>query len=229
MRSIWQRNLRGAAAFVAALALVFAQTATHPVTGRRLAGVMGMDGAPWLERSGRETEEAPERALDLLDLKRGMTVADVGAGVGYFVERLARRVGPGGKVYANDVQQGMLDLLRERMDRAGITNYETVLGTESDPRLPTGRMDLILLVDVYHEFSQPQAMLRKLHQALKPDGRLVLLEYKKEDPGVPIRPEHKMSVAEVKGELEPEGFRLQRAISGKLPRQHVLIFTKNAK
>lgn len=188
---------------------------------------MGMGGAPWLERSERESEEAPDRALDLLGLKQGMTVADVGAGVGYFVEKIAPRVAPG-IVYANDIQPGMLDLLKQRMERAGIRNYQSVLGTESDPKLPEAQMDLILLVDVYHEFSKPQAMLAKMRQALKPDGRLVLLEYKKEDPDVPIRPEHKMSVSEVKAELEPEGFRLQKAISDNLPRQHVLIFVKHS-
>ena len=199
--------------------------ATHPVTGRRIAGVMGMGGAPWLDRPEREREEQPDRALDLLDLKPGMTVADVGAGVGYFVERIAPRIAPG-IAYANDIQPRMLELLKANMERAGLTNYRTVLGTETDPKLPAGQMDFILLVDVYHEFSQPQAMLAGLRQALKPNGRLVLLEYKKEDPTVPIRPEHKMSVAEVKAEFEPEGFRLDKAITGKLPRQHLLIFVK---
>lgn len=184
-----------------------------------------MGGAPWLDRPERQREEQPGRAIDLLGLKPGMTVADVGAGSGYFVERIAPRIAPG-LVYANDIQPQMLELLRGNMERAGLTNYRTVLGTESDPRLPAGQLDLILLVDVYHEFSQPQAMLAGLRQALKPNGRLVLLEYKKEDPAVPIRPEHKMSVAEVKAELEPEGFRLEQAISDKLPRQHLLIFVK---
>lgn len=200
--------------------------ATHPVSGRRIAGVMGMGGAEWLERSERELEEAPDTALDALDITEGMTVADIGAGVGYFTERLARRVGPSGKVYANDIQVGMLNRLRENMRQQKIGNVTPVLGTATDPRLPAAAMDLVLLVDVYHEFSHPQEMLRKIRQSLMPDGRLVLLEYKKEDPSVPIRPEHKMSVQEVRMELEPEGFRLERAISDLLPRQHILIFRK---
>lgn len=199
----------------------------HPITGRRIAGVMGIGGAVWLERSEREAEEAPEAALDALQLKPGMVVADVGAGVGYFVSRMAKRVGPTGKVYANDIQAEMLTRLRQRMEAQKITNVETVLGRENDPQLPAGELDLVLLVDVYHEFSQPQQMLAKIRESLKPDGRLVLLEYKKEDPNVPIRPEHKMSVTDVKAELEPEGFRLAEAKSDLLPRQHILIFRKN--
>jgi SAM-dependent methyltransferase len=198
---------------------------THPVTGRRIAGVMGVGGADWLERPERETEEQPEKALDALGLKAGMTVADIGAGTGYMSLRMAKRVGPAGKVYANDLQPEMLRMLRENAAQARLTNVETVLGTESDPKLPKGQIDLVLLVDVYHEFSQPQQMIRKIREALKPDGRLVLLEYRKEDPKIPIRPEHKMSVAEVKAELEPEGFVLGPVMET-LPRQHILILTK---
>ena len=201
--------------------------ATHPVTGRKIAGVMGVGGADWLERSERETEEQPDKALDALGLKPGMTVADIGAGTGYMSLRMAKRVGPTGKVYANDLQPEMLRMLRENAAQAHLTNVETVLGSESDPKLPKSQMDLVLLVDVYHEFSQPQQMLRKIREALKPDGRLVLLEYRKEDPKIPIRSEHKMSVAEVKAELEPEGFVLGRVIET-LPRQHILVLTKTA-
>ena len=200
------------------------QTA-HPVTGRRIAGVMGVGGADWLERPERATEEQPDQALDALDLKPGMTVADIGAGTGYMSLRMAKRVGPSGKVYANDLQPEMLRMLRENAAQAKLTNVETVLGTETDPKLPKGQMDLVLLVDVYHEFSQPQKMLQNIRKALKPDGRLVLLEYRKEDPKIPIRPEHKMSVAEVKAEVEPEGFRLAETLDV-LPRQHILIFRK---
>ncbi len=200
--------------------------ATHPITGRRIAEVMGVGGADWLERPERETEEQPDKALDALGLKPGMTVAEIGAGTGYMALRMAQRVGPSGKVYANDVQPEMLRLLRENATHAQISNVETVLGTESDPKLPKGQSDLVLLVDVYHEFSQPQKMLQHIRESLKPDGRLVLLEYRKEDPRVPIRPEHKMSVAEVKAELEPEGFMLGQVIET-LPRQHILILTKS--
>lgn len=205
-------------------ALAYPQ-AEHPVTGRRIAGVMGVGGAGWLERSERELEELPETALDAIGLKPGMAVADVGAGVGYFTLRLARRVGPAGKVYANDVQPEMLAMLKERAAKASLSNIDTVLGTETDSKLPKGSLDLILLVDVYHEFSQPQRMLGNLREALKPEGRLVLLEYRKEDPHIPIRSEHKMSVTEVKAEVEAEKFTLQKVLPD-LPRQHIFIFTK---
>ncbi len=216
--------LRAITVWLSLLAIGLAQQ-THPVSGRRLAPVMGVGGADWLERSEREMEEEPEKALDALKIKPGSTVADIGAGVGYLTWRLAERVGPQGKVYANDIQQGMLDRLRENMAARHVTNVEAVLGAEDDPRLPPEKVDLALLVDVYHEFAQPQRMLRNIRSSLKPDGRLVLLEYRKEDPRVPIRPEHKMSVAEVKAEIEPEGFRLEQNLSV-LPRQHILIFRK---
>ncbi|HTB20400.1 MAG TPA: class I SAM-dependent methyltransferase [Bryobacteraceae bacterium] len=199
----------------------------HPVTGRQIAGVMGVQGADWLNRPEREKEENPEGALDALGIRPGMVVADVGAGTGYMSLRLAKRVGPTGKVYANDLQPEMLRRLRENAVQAGLTNIETVQGEEADPKLPLGRMDLVLLVDVYHEFSKPREMIDKIREALKPDGRLVLLEYRKEDPSVPIRLEHKMTVAEVKAELEPQGFLMSQVIET-LPRQHILILTKAA-
>jgi ubiquinone/menaquinone biosynthesis C-methylase UbiE len=219
------------AVFLAAL-LVWQMTAyqapgTHPVSGRKIAGVMGMSGADWLVRPERETEEQPEKALDALNLKPGMVVADIGAGVGYMSLRMAKRVGPSGKVYANDLQPEMLAKLRENASHAKINNVVTVLGDVTDPKLPANAMDLVLLVDVYHEFSQPQQMLRKIRETLKPDGRLVLLEYRAEDPNVPIIAEHKMTVTQVKTELEAEGFILQPVIET-LPRQHILILTKAA-
>ncbi|MBZ5612131.1 MAG: class I SAM-dependent methyltransferase [Acidobacteriia bacterium] len=195
----------------------------HPVTGRPIAGVMSAAGSGWLERPERESEEQPDKALEAIGIRRGMVVADVGAGVGYMSFKMARLVGAPGKVYANDVQPEMLEKLRARAQRDKITNVETVLGTFDDPKLPAGKIDLILLVDVYHEFSQPQAMLQRMREALKPDGRLVLLEYRKEDPTVPIRPEHKMAVSEVKAEVEPEGYQLDQVIEV-LPRQHIIIF-----
>jgi len=140
---------------------------------------------------------------------------------------MARRVGPSGKCYANDLQPEMLAKLRENAAKAKITNVVTVLGDVSDPKLPANTMDLVLLVDVYHEFSQPQQMLRKIRETLKADGRLVLLEYRAEDPNVPIIAEHKMTVGQVKTELEAEGFILQPVIET-LPRQHILILTKAA-
>jgi ubiquinone/menaquinone biosynthesis C-methylase UbiE len=203
----------------------FAQS-EHPITGRRIAPTMGIGGAEWLERSEREIEEMPEAALNMIGIRPGMTVADVGAGVGYFTIRLARRVGADGKVFANDVQPEMLTILKERAAKAKLTNIQPILGTEADPKLPTAAMDLVLLVDVYHEFSQPQKMLQHIRESLKPDGRLVLLEYRKEDPHIPIRSEHKMSVEEVKAEITAEGFRLEKVLK-ELPRQHILIFRKN--
>jgi len=208
---------------VAAVAPAF--QAVHPVSGRKIAQVMGAGGADWLDRNERESEEHPDAALDALQLKPGMVVADVGAGTGYMTLRMAKRVGPNGKVYGEDLQPEMLRRLRQNAANAGLGNIEEVQGTESDPKLPAGKLDLILLVDVYHEFSQPQIMVRKMREALKPDGRLVLLEYRKEDPSIPIRPEHKMSVEEVRMEIEPEGFHLEPVIET-LPRQHILILKK---
>jgi ubiquinone/menaquinone biosynthesis C-methylase UbiE len=198
----------------------------HPITGRRIAPVMGLGGADWLVRPEREAEEAPDAALAAIGIARGTTAADIGAGAGYFTWRLAERVGPAGKVYANDIQPAMLELLRKNIEARHLANVETVLGVEDDPKLPAGRVDLVLLVDVYHEFSEPEKMLRKIRESLKPDGRLVLLEYRKEDPNIPIRPEHKMSVAEVRAEVEPEGFRFEKNLNT-LPRQHILIFRKS--
>jgi ubiquinone/menaquinone biosynthesis C-methylase UbiE len=156
-----------------------------------------------------------------------MIVADVGAGSGYMTVRLARRVGPAGRVYANDLQATMLTLLRDKVRSEKLTNVEFVQGTEMDARLPAGAIDLALLVDVYHEFGYPQEMLRSIRQSLKPNGQLVLLEYRKEDASLEILPDHKMSVAEVRTEIEPEGFTFVRLIP-QLPRQHIIVFRKPA-
>lgn len=197
----------------------------HPISGRQYAGVMGWQGAPWLEREERDIEEAPDVAIDALDLKSGQTVADIGAGSGYMTVRLAARVGTAGRVYAVDIQPQMIDLLKQRLARERIANVVPVLSVVDDPRLPEASVDLMLLVDVYHEFSEPQKMLRGMRAALKPDGRLVLLEYRKEDPAIPIRLEHKMTTAEAKLEVEAEGFALSK-VDERLPRQHIFIFTK---
>ena len=217
------------AAIVLAATLAAAQqTATtpgvHPISGRRYAFVMGYQGADWLDRPERIEEELPDRAVEALQIANGSTVADVGAGSGYMTVKMARRVGPTGKVYATDIQPEMLALLRQRLARERVSNVEPVLGQADDPKLPLSAIDLILMVDVYHEFSEPQKMLRRMREALKQDGRLVLLEYRKEDPSIPIRPEHKMTVAEAKMEVEAEGFRLTK-VDEMLPRQHILIFT----
>jgi len=214
-------------AFACAIAVALAaqQAGVHPLSGRRFAQTMGVEGADWLDRSERDLEEDPDRAIDVLKIEKGATVADVGAGSGYMTVKLSKKVGPQGKVYANDIQQGMLDLLNKRLAKSKITNVTTVLGTQDDPRLPPDALDLVIMVDVYHELSQPQVMLGKIRASLKPGGRLVLLEYRKEDPDVPIRPEHKMSVADAKLEVEAEGFKLTKT-NEDLPRQHILIFTK---
>lgn len=198
----------------------------HPISGRRYALTMSYLGADWLDRSERVQEEEPDVALDAIKLAPGSVVADVGAGSGYMTVKMAKRVGPSGRVLANDIQPQMLTMLRQRLDREKIPNVELVLGTYDDPKLPANTLDLILMVDVYHEFSQPQAMLRKMRESLKSGGRLVLLEYRKEDPSIPIRPDHKMSVAEAKMEVEAEGFTLSQ-VDERLPRQHILVFTKN--
>ena len=214
---------------VLGIAPLLAQTAAapgiHPVSGRRIANVMGWQGAEWLERSERVSEEQPDTALDALGSLSGLTVADVGAGSGYFTARLAARVGAKGRVYANDVQPEMLKMLAARLARESISNVTLVHGSVDDPKLPEASIDLVLMVDVYHEFSEPQKMLRAIRAALKPDGRLVLLEYRKEDPAIPIRFEHKMSIAEARLELAAEGFTLS-SVDGRLPRQHILIFSK---
>lgn len=214
--------LAGAATF----ALVAQQgPGRHPVSGREYAWPMGLGGAPWLDREEREAEEAPTRALAIMKVAPGSSVADIGAGSGYFTERLARLVGPTGKVYAADIQQGMLDLLRARIARERLTNVSLILSAPADPKLPAQSIDLALMVDVYHELHDPQAVLGHIRDALKPGGRLVLVEYKGEDPSIPILPSHKMTVAQAKLEVETEGFVLTTTDSS-LPRQHVLIFTK---
>jgi ubiquinone/menaquinone biosynthesis C-methylase UbiE len=197
----------------------------HPVSGRRIAPVMGIGGADWLVRNERVEEEHPDEALDLIGIPKGAFVGDVGAGVGYYTAKLAKRVGPDGKVYANDIQIQMLERLRKNMSQQDINNVITVLGADDDPRLPKEKLDLVILVDVYHEFSKPVAMIDHIRDSLKPGGRLVLLEYRAEDPEVPIRTEHKMSVKTVRKELEPQGLKFQKSIE-KLPWQHIIIFTK---
>lgn len=212
---------------LALVGVVAAQTGVHPLSGRRYAQTMGVEGAEWLDRAERDQEEEPDRAVDILKLQKGATVADIGAGSGYVTERLSKKVGPMGRVYATDIQQGMIDLITKRIAKRKLTNVTPVLSTQDDPRLPVEAIDLAIMVDVYHELSQPQLMLRHIKASLKPGGRLVLVEYRKEDPNIPIRPEHKMSVAEAKLEVEAEGFKLTQT-NEDLPRQHVLIFTKTS-
>ena len=193
----------------------------HPLTGRPIAGIA--TDASWLDRASRQREEAPEKALTLIGLRPGMIVADVGAGSGYMTTRIARSVGPTGQVYANDIQPAMLRLVQEKVRAEHLANVELVLGTDVDTRLPDMAVDLALLVDVYHELQHPQEMLRSIHRALKPGGQLVLVEYRKEDPTIPIASAHRMSVADARTEVEAEGFAFDRVMED-LPRQHILIF-----
>jgi protein-L-isoaspartate O-methyltransferase len=211
-----------AAALLALLAMPAAQQQRHPVSGRVLAPTMGVGGAGWLDRPEREREEAPSKAIAALDIPAGAAVADVGAGSGYYTVRLAKVVGPTGRVVATDLQPGMLALIREKVAREKLSNVEIVQGRADDPVLPGAAFDLILMVDVYHELASPQVFVRKLKEALKPDGRLVLIEFRLEDPRVPIREEHKMSVSQVRQELGADGFQIERVIDV-LPWQHIIV------
>jgi SAM-dependent methyltransferase len=193
--------------------------------GRPIAEVMSFHGADWLVRPEREQEEQPDAMLDALKISPGATVADVGAGVGYTSVRLAKRVGPAGTVYATDIQPEMLRMLVANAREAGFKNIKPVRATASDPKLPEGQIDLVLMVDVYHECSDPEAILRGLRKALKPTGRLVLVEFRAEDPDVPIKAEHKMTLAQVRRELEPQGFAFKESLEF-LPWQHIIIFER---
>jgi SAM-dependent methyltransferase len=202
---------------------LFAQSTQTPVK-RQPAPVMGADGADWLTRPERIQEEDPDKMLAALEIKSGSVVADVGAGVGYHVWRLAGLVGPSGKVIGEDIQPEMLRMLDKNIQERKLRNVQIVQGTTKDPRLPEGQLDLVLMVDVYHEFSDPISMMSHIRKSLKPDGRVVLVEFRKEDPSVPIQPLHKMSVEQVRAELEPMGFKFQKTLEF-LPWQHVIIFT----
>ncbi len=206
-------------------AFVCAGEDVHPITHRRIAGVMSAAGAGWLVRPERESEERPDQALDAIGIQPGSTVADIGAGVGYFTWRMAERVGAGGVVYGEDIQEPMLDRFALNIAARHLTNVRAVLGTAEDPKLPKNSIDLVLLADVYHEFSEPEKMLDRIREALKPGGRIVFLEYRAEDPNVPIRTEHKMTVAQVRAEVQPEGYRFDRTIEV-LPEQHIIVFRK---
>ena len=194
--------------------------------GRRIADVMSYLGAEWLIRDTREKEENPEAMLDALKIPRGATVADVGAGVGYTSVRLARRVGPEGTVYATDLQSEMLQMLRTNARNAGLDKViKHLRATPADTMLPDGKVDLILMVDVYHECPNPETTLKGLRKALRPGGRLVLVEFRGEDPEVPIKEEHKMTLEQARLEVEPQGFAFKESLEF-LPWQHIIIFEK---
>ncbi len=194
--------------------------------GREIAHVMGYQAAGWLERKERIKEEDPEKLIKSLDVKEGMVIADVGAGSGYHTFMLAPLVGAKGKVIASDIQQEMLDLVTKKAKQLKVTNVETVKGTTTDPKLPVGKVDLILLVDVYHEFEFPHEMTEKMVDALTPGGRLVFVEFRAEDEKVLIKTVHKMSERQVLKEMAvfPE-LEHTKTVST-LPWQHVVIFTK---
>ncbi len=193
--------------------------------GREIAQVMSYHGAPWLERAERTEEERPDLVLAALDLKPGMAVADIGAGSGYYSWRMGERVGSGGTVYAVDIQPEMIKLLQRQMSQRGAANVKTLLGTATDPRLPAGKLDLALMVDVYHEFEYPYEMLAAISRALKPGGRLVFVEYRANDPAVPIKALHTMTEAQVREEAALHPLEWLRT-SSHLPWQHVIVFRR---
>jgi ubiquinone/menaquinone biosynthesis C-methylase UbiE len=215
----------GLVAFVAGLRVrqLDDHSTVHPITGRQIAGIA--TDASWLDRRTRTEEESPDEALRLIGVPPRSVVADVGAGSGYMTTRLSALVGPEGRVFANDIQPAMLQVLRSKIETQHLDNVVIVQGTETDARLPANAIDLELLVDVYHEFSHPQEMLRSLRGSLKADGRLVLVEYRQEDPTLPIAPTHRMSVDGVRAEVQAEQFTLDRVIED-LPRQHIIEFRR---
>lgn len=191
--------------------------------GREIARVMGWQGAQWLEREEREREERGDLLLRELALKPGMDVMDVGAGTGYYARRIAALVGPNGKVYAIDVQPEMVEMLNDLARRPGLGNIKPVLGSEKSVTLADGVADLAIMVDVYHELEFPSEMLASITRALRPGGRVVFVEYRAEDPRVPIKPLHKMSAAQIRREAEHNGLIWERT-ANTLPWQHVVIF-----
>ena len=192
--------------------------------GRQIAHVMSHWGIDWLERPERQFEENSALLLKNLNLKPGMHIADIGAGSGYYSSLMAKRIG-NGKVYAVDVEPQMILFLNERIKEEKLSNVTTVLGSETSTALPSSSIDLMLLVDVYHEFSFPYEMGLSMYNALKPNGRLVLVEFRSEDESVPIKTIHKMSEAQSVKELKAVGFRLEKNTSN-LPWQHCMVFTK---
>ena len=190
--------------------------------GREIAYVMGFHGMDWLERPEREEEENVSKLLKNLDLEPTDVVADIGAGSGYHVFRMAPDLTKG-KVYAVDIQQEMLDVMEKKKEEGDIENVELIKGSEKSTNLPPNSVDKILMVDVYHEFSYPREMLESMKQALKPGGAIYLIEYRKEDKWVPIKEVHKMTEEQAVREFEASGFVLDKNI-GNLPWQHCMVF-----
>jgi FkbM family methyltransferase len=194
--------------------------------GREISKVMGHRGAAWLERDERDDNERPSLVVDSMNLASDDVVADIGAGTGYFTFRIAPRVSSG-RVFAVDIQPEMLEIMRDRMQTQGVENVTLVRGSVTDPSLPADSIDAALMVDAYHEFSHPREMMDNLVEALTPGGRVYLVEYRKEDPSVPIKRLHKMSEAQARKEMEAVGLEWV-ATRDMLPRQHFLIFEKPA-
>jgi ubiquinone/menaquinone biosynthesis C-methylase UbiE len=186
---------------------------------------MGHQAANWLDRPERMKEERTDKLIKALSIKPGMVIADVGAGSGYFTFPLAEKVGDKGKVYAVDIQKEMLDIIQARMKTRKVTNIETVMGKITDPKLPEGKVDLILMVDVYHEFSHPYEMTEAMVRSLKTKGLLVFVEYRLEDPDVPIKLVHKMTQKQVIKEMSPHPLKHVKTIDI-LPWQHIILFEK---
>jgi ubiquinone/menaquinone biosynthesis C-methylase UbiE len=195
--------------------------------GREISRVMGHQGAEWLERPEREHEEMPNVLVELLKLKEGDVVADIGVGTGYIARRISPKIGETGTLYGVDIQQEMLDLLAEKMAELGITNVKGALGTITDPKLPPESVDLAIMVDVYHEFSHPYEMMQNICRALKTGGRVAFVEYRAEDRSVPIKRLHKMSELQVIKEATPHPLVWVETLDD-LPWQHVIIFEKIA-
>ena len=195
--------------------------------GREIAQVMGHLGAGWLERPGREREEQPRKAIEMMELRPGDVVADIGAGTGYFSFRMAEKV-PKGKVLAVDIQPEMLDLMRKAAKEKHVMNVEPVLGKEDDPMLPEGAVDVVLMVDAYHEFDHPREMMQAIVKSLKPGGRVIDVEYRAEDPDVAIKPHHKMSEAQAVKEMAAVGLKHVKTLKD-LPQQHFMVFQKPEK
>ena len=194
--------------------------------GREIAGVMGWQGAAWLEREERQREERTDLLIHALELKPGMVVGDIGAGTGYLSRRMAAAVMPGGTVLAQDVQPEMIAMLRKLALQQGLRNIEPVLGSDTDVRLPAQSLDLAIMVDVYHELAFPREVLASIVAALKVGGRLVFVEYRAEDPSVPIKALHKMSQAQVRREAGVMPLTWERTIDT-LPWQHIVVFRRS--